>query len=114
MAWWGPSDFLGGRVNSTTRAVIIAGRSGKRKGHPVGWPVSIAAQRLRGARARSWALGDPGDVRRRSALVALDDVELDPLTLGEALESRALDGGVVHEAVLAPVLRRDETEALAV
>jgi hypothetical protein len=59
-------------------------------------------------------LTDPDHVRGRGALRSLDDVELDAIALGEALEAAALDGRVVHEAVLAPVLGGDEPEALGV
>src|ERR1051325_420951 len=54
------------------------------------------------------------DVLRRRTLLSLHDVELDPLALGERLEPLRLDRGVVHEAVLLAVLRRDETEPLRV
>ena len=47
-------------------------------------------------------------------LLALHDVELHRLTLGEGLEARALDGRVVNEAVLLTVVGRDETKALRV
>src|SRR5687768_2393446 len=57
---------------------------------------------------------DLGDVLRRRALLALDDVELDTLALRERAETAALDGRVVDEAILAAVLRRDEAEALLV
>src|SRR4051794_31688400 len=59
-------------------------------------------------------LAQAGDVLGRGALGALDDVELDPLTLGERAEAAALDGAVVHEAILRPVLGSDEPEALGV
>src|SRR5688500_14878658 len=78
------------------------GRKGK--GHPGGWPLS---------RGRSGS-GDLGDVLGRRTLVALDDVELDPLALGEALEAAALDRRVMNEQILAAILRRDESEALGV
>src|SRR5438874_12225125 len=54
------------------------------------------------------------DVLRRRTLLSLHDVELDALALGERLEPLRLDRGVVHEAVLLAVLRRDETEPLRV
>src|SRR5215217_6466086 len=47
-------------------------------------------------------------------LRALHDVELHRVTLGQALEAVALDGAVVHEAILAVVVGRDEAEALGV
>src|SRR5437867_11838520 len=54
------------------------------------------------------------DVLRRRALLALHDVELDPLALSQRLEALCLDRGVVNEAVLLPVLGCDETETLRV
>jgi hypothetical protein len=36
------------------------------------------------------------------------------IALGEALEASALDGRMMDETILAPVLRRDESKALAV
>src|SRR6185437_15255504 len=54
------------------------------------------------------------DVLGRGALGALDDVELDALTLGEGAESVALDGRVMNEAVLLAAFGGDETKALGV
>src|ERR671937_554339 len=54
------------------------------------------------------------DVLGGRALLALHDVELHALALGERLEPRALDGRVMHEAVLLAVVARDEAEALRV
>src|SRR5690606_29170511 len=51
---------------------------------------------------------------RGRALLALHDVELDPLPLREAAEAVGLDGGVVDEAVLVSVLGRDEAESLGI
>ena len=48
------------------------------------------------------------------ALRALDDFELNPLALGERLEALALDGRMMHEAILLAVLRGDEAETLGV
>src|ERR1700709_1020353 len=63
---------------------------------------------------RETGSGDLRDVRGGGALVALHDVELDAIALGEALETRAIDCRMVHEAILAAVLRRNESETLAV
>src|ERR1019366_2798760 len=63
---------------------------------------------------RTRSAANLGDVLRRRALLALHDVEFDRVTLGERLEAAALDGAVVHEAVLLPVVGRDETEPLRV
>src|SRR5690606_41290948 len=57
---------------------------------------------------------DADDVLSLRALRLLDDVELDPVALGEGPEAGALDRRVVDEAVLRSVLRGDEAEALLV
>src|SRR5438552_4628545 len=57
-------------------------------------------------------LGFP-DVGGLEALGASGHLELDPVTLGEALEALSLDGAEVHENVLATLLS-DESEALRV
>src|SRR3954466_5632208 len=54
------------------------------------------------------------DVLRSRALRALNHVELHGLTLGEGLETVALNGGVVHEAILLAVRGGDEAKALGV
>jgi hypothetical protein len=54
------------------------------------------------------------DVLGRRALLALDDVELDPLALGQSLEPLTLNRRVVDEAVLLAAFGRDEAEALGV
>src|SRR4051794_15104907 len=54
------------------------------------------------------------DVRGRWALVALLGVVAHLCALGQRLEAVALDRAVVHEQVLAGVIRRDESEALVV
>src|SRR5262245_16078268 len=50
----------------------------------------------------------------RGALGALDDVELHRVTLGEGLETVALDRAVVHEAVFLAAVGGDEAETLRV
>src|SRR5262249_28432816 len=55
-----------------------------------------------------------GDVFGGRPLCTLHDVELHPVTLGEAAEALRLDGGVVDKAVLVPILRSDETKAFCV
>src|SRR3954465_13901568 len=57
---------------------------------------------------------DDGDVRGVRALGARLGVVGDLGALGEGLEARAVDAGVVDEQFLAAVLRRDEAEALLV
>ena len=46
------------------------------------------------------------------SLLALGDVETDPLVLGEGAEPAVLDGGVVDEEIGASFIRRNETESL--
>src|SRR4051812_39968786 len=50
----------------------------------------------------------------RRALLALHDVELHAVTLGQALEALCLDRRMMDEAVLLTVLGRDEAKALGV
>src|SRR5690606_33916905 len=57
---------------------------------------------------------DPDDVLCLRALRLFDPIELDTLTLGQRPEAAALDRGVMDEAILRSVLRRDEAEALRV
>src|SRR5215510_14413964 len=56
---------------------------------------------------------DFADVGGLEPLGAPGHLELDPLTLGQALESRSLNGAEVHEHILATLLR-DETEPLRI
>src|SRR5262245_5432861 len=56
---------------------------------------------------------DLANVRGLEALRAPAHLELDLVTLGQALETRSLDGAEVHEHVLAALLR-DETEPLRI
>src|SRR6476661_8631938 len=92
------------------KILYVEGR--KRKDHPSGVVLQIIPylERLAARRLRS----DLADVLSRRALLALHDVELDTVALGEALESGSLNRRVVHEEVLAAILRRDEAEALGV
>src|SRR5882724_2186623 len=62
----------------------------------------------------SGLLAELDDVLRRRTLLALHDVELDPLTLGQRLEALSLNRGMVHEAVLLAALGRNEAKALGV
>ncbi len=57
---------------------------------------------------------DDGYVLSGWAFLALDDIELNLLAFAQRLEATALDRGVVDKTVLAAVLARDESEALAV
>jgi hypothetical protein len=50
----------------------------------------------------------------RRALLALDEIELHALTLGEGLEALALDRAVVDEAVFLTVFEGDEAKSLGV
>jgi len=54
------------------------------------------------------------NVRRGRTLGALLQLEFHLLSLGQALEARTLDGGVMHEDILAAVRRGDETETFCV
>jgi hypothetical protein len=54
------------------------------------------------------------NVLRRRTLLALHDVELDLLSLGERLEAAALDRRMMHEAIFLAAVRRDETETLLI
>src|SRR5690606_38013167 len=60
------------------------------------------------------ARADARYVLRCRALLALHNVELDGLTLLQALEAVRLNGRVMDEAVLAAIVGRDEAEALLV
>src|SRR5690349_7080827 len=66
-------------------------------------------------RSASCDLGaELGDVLSRRALLTLHDVKLDTLAFSQRLEAVAVDGGVVNEAILLSVLRRDEAKTLGV
>src|SRR5688572_16798598 len=54
------------------------------------------------------------DVRSLRTLRLVDDVELDLIALGQRLEAIALDRAEMNEAVLAAVLRRDESKTLGI
>src|SRR5690606_3775651 len=55
---------------------------------------------------------EPYHVLGGRPLLALNDVELDPLAVVQRAETAALDGAVVHEDVLLAVVTRDEAEPL--
>src|SRR4051794_12929401 len=59
---------------------------------------------------REWL--DGADLLRLRALLALGDLELDPLILLEAAVATGLDGGEVHEHVVTTSVLADETEPL--
>lgn len=61
----------------------------------------------------SYARSDLRDVRSLRALLALDNLELDPVALGEGLEATPLNGAEVNEDVRPP-FAGDETVALGV
>src|SRR5688500_14011154 len=63
---------------------------------------------------RSAGSADLDDVLGGGALLALDDLELDPVAFLQRLEAVPLNRRIVNEAVLLAVLRRDEAEALRV
>jgi hypothetical protein len=62
--------------------------------------------------AASNAAIERGDVFGLWTLLTLAYLELDLLSFLELAEATALDRGEVHEAILATVIRRDETVAL--
>src|SRR5262249_27439427 len=68
-----------------------------------------ASQRL-----SSSLLRELDDVRRCGPLLALDDLVLHLVALGQGAESLALDRGLMDEAVLPSVLGGDEADALGV
>src|SRR3954469_24908335 len=78
-----------------------------RRGRPCRTPPILAVKRPR-------LVADLGDVLRRWSLLALDDVELHLFPFGQRLEAAALDGGVMHEAVLLAIRWGDEAKALRV
>jgi len=51
---------------------------------------------------------------RRRTLLALNDFELDLVTLGQGLEALSLDRGMMNEDVLGAIFRGDETKSLVV
>src|SRR4026208_1462518 len=55
-----------------------------------------------------------GYVLGGGALRPLHDVELNPVALGKAAEAFRLDGGVVDETILVPILRGDKAKTLRV
>src|SRR5689334_19118988 len=68
-----------------------------------------AGESLRRSRSsrdrRNGAGSDNADVRRLRALLARNDIELDPLVVIEAAEAVRCDGGVVREQVRASTIR---------
>jgi hypothetical protein len=82
-----------------------------KKGHPrllSGWPdltVTIGAGR---------SVTELDYVLCCWTLLALHDVELDPLTLRKGLESTSLNRGVVYETIALTIFWRDETVSLGV
>src|SRR6185436_5507910 len=78
-------------------------------------PESATGRRPKDAAPRTmrWYLGrlSLADARRLQTLRSTRDVELHRLTLGERLETLALNRGEVNEHVFATLLR-DETETL--
>src|SRR6185312_14800343 len=59
-------------------------------------------------------LADLRYVLGRGTLLALHDLELDALAFGESLEAQSTNRGMMNEAILRTILRRDEAEALRV
>src|SRR5437660_9542519 len=96
-------------------AALKEGVNGGTRGSPVtSSPVTQRAPSgARGGFALSRRVLSSLDVRRLQALVALHDVELDPLTLGQRPVALHRDRGVMDENVLA-TLTLDEAVALLV
>src|SRR5437867_3125703 len=101
--WAGPRKTRPPRGEAFRRRTL-GGKPENEHGAPVGAPFRF--------RCRGWL--QLHDVLRRRALLGLHDLELHALAFGQRLESFSLNRGVVHEAVLAAVLGRDEPEALGV
>jgi len=68
---------------------------------------------LTGSSSEALAFDLP-DVLSRRTLLALNDVELDAITLAQRPEAISLNGRMMYEDVLRPVVESDKTEALAV
>src|SRR5215204_508294 len=78
-------------------------------------PATVAATTATAAApAARGAAAEPRHVLRGRALLPLHDVELHVLAFVQRLEAAALDGRVVNEQILAPVLGSDEAETLGV
>src|SRR5215208_6543855 len=75
---------------------------------------SFALRRSRSLSAWVFTGLDGGYVYCLRALVAFFGVELDLCALGERAKALALDAGVMHEEVLAPLVGRDEAESLVI
>src|SRR5437867_13208452 len=85
---------------------MVERRTVKRRENPT-------APRWGGAPSDCWfrAWLELHDVLRRRAFLGLHDFELHALAFGQRLEPFTPHRGVMHEAVLAAVLGRDEAEA---
>src|SRR6266550_4894199 len=101
--WAGPRKTRPPRGEEFRRRTP-GGKPDNEHGAPVGAPCRF--------RCRAWL--QLHDVLRRGALLGLHDLELHALAFGQRLEPLSLNRGVMHEAVLAAALRRDEAEALGV
>src|SRR5829696_842339 len=97
------------RNESGTRPWRVQGRGSETRSGRAGTRSDPAPRT--GNRAAASSRSGGGDTVRLGALGALDDLEVDPLALFEALVPVHLDGRVVDEDVLAAV-DGDEAEAL--
>src|SRR5215210_2017951 len=77
------------------------------KGPPLRAALSVQASQM-------LALFYLGHVLGGGALRTLHDVELNPVALRKATEAFRLNGGVVDETILVPILRGDKTKTLRV
>src|SRR6478609_3509015 len=92
-------------------ALHLATESAERAFHRIGLVQNDFDHRFLRSVATALA-GGADDVLRGRALLALHDLELDLLTLGEGPETLALDRGVMHEAILRATLGGDEAKPL--
>src|SRR5687767_10419534 len=90
------------RARSVQPAEPPSGATSRRRAH-------CGHRRVHGFRSR--CLSDAANVVSLRALLALGDVVLDLLALGELAVAAARDGRVVHEDVSAAVVLLDEAEA---
>src|SRR5712671_5645713 len=100
-------------VRARTEGPTGASRSDVRNGSPRARRRPARAEGVKHRLRGGWSAG-LADVRRLRTLVALLQLELHLLTLGEAAEALRLDRGVVDEDVLPAAVRSDETKALRV
>src|SRR5918994_2092933 len=97
-----------------SRPTTIAFRALSRHLKTVGRTDRSARPPGSGDRSRPVALAQLDHVFGGRTLLALHDLELNPIAFGERAEALRLNGREVHEAVLLPVLGGDETKTLLI